>query len=267
MIWLEQFLRAISWTMTPPPAYGPFHIIYTLSGFFLCGLLAWKMRKVSNRTIEWTLFGCGLFLSLTEVMKQFFYYYIMNDHSYAWGDFPFQLCSIPMYFCLITPFVKAGKLKRGMFSFMVLYNLLGGAISFLEPSGLLHGHWFLTIHALMWHMMLVFIGLLLCFSGQGGQEKSDYLHATATFLVLCAVAFALNCFVRYGLGKEMNMFFVGPGNSPLAVFSNFSQWFGWYVNTPIYMFAVCLGAYIVFTLIYMLRNHKLPFTVRKKAAC
>ena len=47
----------------------------------------------------------------------------------------------------------------------------------------------------------------------------------------------------------MNMFFVGPGNSHIIVFKQLSEWFGWYVNTSIYIFAVCLGAYLVFRLI------------------
>ena len=87
---------------------------------------------------------------------------------------------------------------------------------------------------------------------------SDYLPATRIFLMLCGVAFALNCFVQFGLGQEMNMFFVGPGNSPIIVFKQFSEWFGWYINTPIYIFAVCLGAYLVFVLIFWISNGELP---------
>lgn len=108
-------------------------------------------------------------------------------------------------------------------------------------------------------MTLVFIGLFICFSGRGGNRKSDYVGATWTFISMCAVAFGLNCFVRYVLRDSMNMFFVGPGNSPLIVFKQFSEWFGWYVNTPIYIFAVCLGAYAVFCIIYFFHNKTLPF--------
>lgn len=261
---LEQLFDSIGWTMTPPPAYGPFHILYTLIGFTLCGIVAWKLRHAGEGVIRWILFGCGVFLTATEVCKQLFYYYVVNDCAYAWGDFPFQLCSIPMYMCLMIPWLKPGKVQRGMYSFMVLFNLLGGAISFAEPSGLLHGYWFLTIHALMWHMLLVFIGLLICFARMGGNEKTDYTYGFWIFLFLCGVAFVLNCFVQLVLGKEMNMFFVGPGNSPLAVFSDFSRWFGWYINTPIYIFAVSLGAYMVFSIIYLAQNKKLPFGGKKE---
>jgi len=256
---LDSFFEAISWRMEPPPAYGAFHILYTLIGFALCAFVAWKLRKVSDKTAGWILFSVGAFLIASEILKQFFYFFAIKDNSYSWGDFPFQLCSVPMYMCVIAPWLKKGRVQRGMYSFMVLYNLLGGAISFTEPSGLLHSYYFLTIHALIWHMLLVFIGLFICFSKRGGNERSDYKTSTVTFIVLCGVAFLLNCLVQYGLGEHMNMFFVGPGNSPIVVFKQFSEWFGWYINTPIYIFAVCLGAYIVFCITYLSQNKKLPF--------
>lgn len=261
---LDAFFESVAFPMERIPSYGAFHILYTLIGFALCGFLAWKLRKVSDRTAGWILFTLGVVLALSEVFKQLFYYFVMMDNCYSWGDFPFQLCSIPMYLCLIAPWLKPGKLQRGMYSFMVLYNLLGGAIAFAEPSGLLLTHRFLTIHALVWHMLLVFIGLFICMSKRGGNRVGDYKGAFWTFIGLCGIAFALNCFVQYGLGASMNMFFVGPGESPLVVFKQFSQWFGWYVNTPIYIFAVSLGAYLLFVLIYYLQNRTLPTRKKEK---
>lgn len=259
---LDSFFESISCPMTPPPAYGSFHILFTLIGFAVCAFCAWKLRSVSDRIAGGILFSCGLLLTLSEIFKQFFCYYVIAENTYHWGEFPFQLCSIPMYMCLIVPWLKPGKLRRAMYSFMVLYNLLGGAIAFAEPSGLLHEHLFLTVHSCTWHMLLVFVGLFLCISRRAGSERTDYALATATFLILCGIAFVLNCFVQFGLGQEMNMFFVGPGNSPIIVFKQFSEWFGWYVNTPIYMFALCLGAYILFVLIYWVQNRKLPLRKR-----
>ena len=138
---------------------------------------------------------------------------------------------------------------KALLDFMVLYNLLGGAISFAEPSGIFQEYLILTVHSCIWHMLLVFIGLFLCFSKRGGAEKWSYGSATWVFLTLCEIAFLLNSAVQLGLGENMNMFFVGPGNSPIIVFKQISEQFGWFINTPIYIFAVCLGAYLVFYLI------------------
>ena len=195
---MDRFFESISFPMEPFPSYGAFHILYTLIGFAVCALAAWKLRKVREKAAGRILFSIGSFLAIAEVFKQLFYFFVIKDNCYSWGDFPFQLCSIPMYLCLIAPWLKPGKLQRGMYSFMVLYNLLGGAIAFTEPSGLLLDHWFLTIHACVWHMLLVFIGLFLCFSGRGGNQKSDYAGATWTFVV-CAELF---CTVRLGRPHE-----------------------------------------------------------------
>ena len=54
----------------------------------------------------------------------------------------------------------------------------------------------------------------------------------------------------------MNMFFVGPGNSPIIVFKQFSEWFGWPINTLIYIPVVCLGANLLFLLIHYLQSKK-----------
>jgi len=254
---LEAFLQSIAWPMTPPQAYGPFHLIFTISGFILCSVSAWKLRKVNDKTANIILFACGLVLILTEVLKQLFYFYVIEDHTYHWGAFPFQLCSIPMYMCLIVPFLKPGKLRRVMYSFMVLYNLLGGAISFTEPSGLFHSYVLLTAHSCLWHMLLVFVGLFLVISNRGGTEKEDYCASTKIFLLLNYIAFSFNYFVQNVLGENMNMFFVGPGNSPIVVFKQISETFGWYINTPIYLFAVCLGAYLEFCMIRRIKSNSI----------
>ena len=249
MMMLGSFFEAIAWQIDPPKAYGLIHIVFTLIGFAVCGVSAWKLKDVDDRTANTILFSCGLFLAITEVMKQFFCSYVIAEGHYNWGTFPFQLCSIPMYMCLIIPFLKHDQLKKALLDFMVLYNLLGGAISFAEPSGIFQEYLILTVHSCIWHMLLVFIGLFLCFSKRGGAEKWSYGSATWVFLTLCEIAFLLNSAVQLGLGENMNMFFVGPGNSPIIVFKQISEQFGWFINTPIYIFAVCLGAYLVFYLI------------------
>ena len=171
---------------------------------------------------------------------------MIGNHSYQWWIFPFQMCSIPMYFCLIAPLLREGKLRRGMFDFMFSYNLLGGFISFFEPSGLIHDYLFLTLHAFVWHMSLIFLGVYLGFSGKAGCEKKDYKSATVTFLGLCAVAFLINVALWNVSGGEVNMFFIGPANSSLAVFKVIAERCGWYVSTLLYIPCVCLGAYLTF---------------------
>ena len=247
---LDKAFEATAWEMTPPPAYGTFHLSFTFIGIALCFLLGYKLRNVSERTNKIILFSTGAFLILTEIYKQLFYYFYMSNpegvNQYDWWIFPFQLCSVPMYLCIIAVFLKPGPVQNGIYGFMTTYNLLGGLMAFIEPSGITHGYWTLTLHAYLWHMSLIFIGVYLIMSGRCAKKRRDFFHAAVTFVVLCAVAFGINLIFWDASGGSINMFFVGPRNSSLAVFKDIAKNFGWYVSTALYIPAVTLGAFLLF---------------------
>ena len=192
MQFLEKLIEATAWPMERPASYGPFHLIFTFVGLALCILAAYLLRKTDERGNRIVLWSVGGFLAITELYKQLFYYFYIGDHSYQWWIFPFQLCSVPMYLCLIAPFLKKGKVQSAMYHFMTTFNLLGGAIAFAEPSGLTHEYWTLTLHAFVWHMLLVFIGFYLIASGRGAKTMKDYGSSVVVFLCLAVVAFVIN---------------------------------------------------------------------------
>ena len=242
---IDTFMHATAWPMERPAAYGLFHLSFTFIGLALVIFLAWRLRNLKSKGQRALLFACGVFLLVCEVYKQLFHYYFINDHAYAWWIFPFYLCSVPMYLCLIAPWLKAGKLQRALYTFMMLYNLLGGAMAFIEPSGILNSYWVVTMHSCVWHMLLIFIGLFLFFSKLGGVDKESFGLSTKTFLVLCVIAFCSNVALRDVSGGLVNNFFVGPSVSSLAVFKQIGEHFGWYVGTALYIPAVILGAFLI----------------------
>lgn len=242
---LENFLQLTAWEIIKPKPYGLFHIGFMAVGFLLCGFAAWKLRRLGDRGNRILLLSCGIFLTVCEAYKQLFYWYIIEPGIYSWWIFPFQLCSVPMYLCILAPLLKPGRLQNALYSFMMLYNLLGGAISFAEPSGLLHGYLTLTGHAFLWHMLLVFIGLYLAFSGRGGWDEHSYRRASSVFLICCCIAFAINLLFRNVSEGTINMFFIGPKVSSLIVFKQIGELLGWYVSTAVYIPAVCLGAWLI----------------------
>ena len=243
---LEQFINATAWPMTEPVSYGPFHLIFTFVGLAAAVLLARRLRRLSDKGNRILLLTCGIFLLLSEIYKQLFYYYFIGQRSYQWWIFPFQLCSVPMYLCIIAPLLKPGKIQQGMYNFMMIYNLLGGFMAFVEPSGITHAYWTLTLHAFIWHLILVFIGLYLAFSDRAGKTMKDYRAASVTFLCLSGLAFCINLIFWKAAEGDINMFFVGPRISPLIVFEWIAETFGWYVSTALYLPVVCLGAFLFF---------------------
>jgi len=256
MSWLEKFIELTAWEITAPRAYGPFHLTFTFVGIALCVFLAWKLRKLGERGNRAVLLTVGIFLIITEVYKQLFYFYHMEDNEYAYWIFPFQLCSVPMYLCIIAALIKGGRIQSGMYGFMTTFNLLGGLMAFIEPSGIIHGHLTLMLHAFIWHMSLIFVGFYLIASGRCAKTKKDFKYAAITFLALAVVAFLINLILWVPSEGTINMFFVGPRNSSLAVFSWIAKTFGWYVSTLIYLPVVCLGAYLIFLPVYLYYKKK-----------
>lgn len=257
MGWLETFIESTAWKITEPQSFSLFHLIVVAIGFPICIFLAVKLRNLSEKGGRILLFSIGAWLLISEIYKQLFYYFYVGDNSYCWWIFPFQLCSVPMYLCIIASIIKSEKLRKGMLNFMFTYNLLGGFMAFVEPSGVFDAYLTITIHSIIWHFSLVFVGVYLGLSKHTGKTKKDFLSATYTFLALCVVAFSINLIFRDVSDGGINMFFVGPSNSSLAVFSWISEKFGWYVSTLLYIPSVCLGAYLFFLLFkYITRDKK-----------
>lgn len=253
---LSRLMAITAWEMEKPKAYGPFHLTFTIVGIALSIFLARKFRYVGEKGNRRILFFTGLFLLITEIYKQLFYCFYIGGGSYQWWIFPFQLCSVPMYLCLIAAFLKPGKIQNGMYCFMTTFNLLGGIMAFIEPSGIVHNYWTLTLHAFLWHMSLIFVGAYLIASGRFAKTGKDYLSAMITFLVLAVIAFCINLIFWKVSDGSINMFFVGPKNSSLAVFKEISQKFGWYISTLLYIPTVCLGAFLVYLPAHYYYKHK-----------
>ena len=103
---ISRLLTLTAWSMTPPAVWSPFHLAFMLIGILLAAFAAWKLRTRSEAFRLHLLFACGVFLAFSEVYKQLFLYYIENNQHYDWWYFPFQLCSLPMYLCLLLPLFR-----------------------------------------------------------------------------------------------------------------------------------------------------------------
>lgn len=240
---MKEFFEWTAWTMDKPKSYGTFHLVFLFVGLAVAIFLAIIFRRFNEKKNKILLLVCGIFLIICEVYKQLFYYYVIGNGSYQWWIFPFQMCSVPMYMLVIVPFLKDGKVKRSLYSFMATYNMLGGFVSLLEPSGLCHEYWTLTLHAFVWHIMLVFIGLYLTISNRANNNIKDFVYSLASFGCCIGVAELLNIIFK---NQGINMFYISPYKiSPIVVFTQINQQYGWFVNCILYLFALTLGSFII----------------------
>ncbi len=246
-------------------------------------------KQIQKRTyIDRALLIMGSVLLVSEIWKQWYLYAIVFDHHYRVWYFPFQLCSIPMYFCILRFFLnkenrknknreaisdrKPGGLGNAIDIFLQDFALLGGIAALMVPDGFTHpDHPLLTAHGYMWHVMLIMISLLVHFqvpretagSNQDGtvkkfnavflwkEETKKFKKSVKLFFILAAIAEGINV-ILHPFG-DCDMFYISPYHvSSQPVFRNIDAIIGRGWGIFLYLFAVVLGAYIVHLLYLML---------------
>jgi len=248
---LQFFLQKTAWPMTPPAPWSAFHILFSISGLAIAGLVALflggscqKAGPGKSRTIPrpcLILWICGIILAASEIYKQLFILQVVNHGKYDWWYFPFQLCSTPMYLCLIFPLFPSGTLQKTIATYLKAFGFLGGIMALAEPSGLMHPYWTLTLHGLMWHILLVFIAFFCTASGLAGTSTCDFLHTIPLFFIFCFIATFINIFT----GGKADMFYISP-YYPITqvVFHQISLVLGILPGIVIYLLSICGGAFL-----------------------
>lgn len=244
--WIKYWLSKTSWPMEPPLPFSSFHITFMLAGIPFCLLAAWLLRRTTEYFRLRLLFFLGVCLAASEAYKQLFLYYIVNNQHYDWWYFPFQLCSIPMYLCLFLP-LAGERGRRVLCTFMYTYNFPGALLVFLDPSGMMHSFWSLTLHSFIWHLILIFIGALCACSNMASPKLYDFSWATALFLVCCGIATAINV-LAHPFGNP-DMFYISPYFlTTQLVFSQIAARFGIWAGNLSYLAAITAGAGLLFLL-------------------
>ncbi len=236
MFWT--LIEASAWPMTPPKPWTAFHIAISLAGLAAAFCLA---RRLSSKNPSAVLRTCGALLAVSEIYKQLFLYRVVNQGCYNWWYFPFQLCSTPMYLCLLFPLFPQERFRTAAAVYLQSFGFLGGIMALAEPSGLMHPYWTLTLHGLGWHILLVFIACYCTASGLACKTGCRFLSALPLFFIFCLAATAINLFTE----GQADMFYISPYYPVTQVlFHEISVALGIGPGIAVYLASVCAGAFL-----------------------
>lgn len=204
-----------------------------------------KLR--SNRYQRRVLLGTGLFLCVLELWKQLVLWLFVYEGRYNVWYVPFQLCSMPLYFCpLCACILKRGHTRavRVLAGFLADYGLLGGIAALLVHDGFTFpGHPFLTLHGYVWHLVLIALSLYLCVNHLPDIKKTGYLPVCALFLCCAGAAMLINILLHpFG---DCDMFYISPYHpSSQPVFHEIDTALGRPFGILTYLFAVIAGGFL-----------------------
>ena len=239
---------------TVPSAYGTLHlcilgaiVVLTVAAFFL-------LRKRSEKALVWLLFGLGVFMIVTEVLKQIFvWFYVYERVPSAWF-FPWQLCSMAMYCCVMVPFLK-GKAQETILVFLASFSLLAAVFALAFPGDMLRPQILLFCHSFVYHAIMV-IESLAAILILSRRKKAKFLPALILFLAMSVVAEIINV-VSYNLfperGRASNMFNITPyWPSTQPVFHDIAVKLGIIPEILIYTAVIALASWGIFLLVNLI---------------
>lgn len=234
-------------TIVEPRMFGVFHLFWLLI-MGIAIILTIKLTK-DGRHRKKFLLVVGIYLLISEIYKQFFYYQL--HQTYYWNFLPFQLCSIPMYLALISGFCKNLKIVDTCDKFIAYYGLLGGVIVMIYPEVALGNYMVMNIHSMIWHILLVVMGIYLIKVHQfGNNYLKELVPPTLIFGISVIIAEIINIslydFLKT-INQTINLFAISP---KLPISASFIEViFGSssiYLYICLYLVAILLGVSLIF---------------------
>jgi hypothetical protein len=190
---ITTILNMTAWRMDAPQLFGVFHIcaLVLTAAFALAAAVLFARHVDSSRSICSTLKVTGWVLVVLEVYKQLFLYFVVNGKAFDFWFFPFQLCSIPMYLCILLPLVGP-NIRRTFMTFMGGYTFVSAVAALVFPEDILRPFVTLTLHGFVWHGLLLFISMFIFLTGSTESDAHGLRRAAGLYVILSIVAVMMN---------------------------------------------------------------------------
>ena len=252
----EKTLYLLQVTMETPKPYGWFHLM-CLGILFITIYILYKVSKKHNeKRLKIVLGVYGVTAFVLELFKQliwsFNYDAISNIVSwdYQWYAAPFQLCTTPIFVCLICMFLKKGIFRNSLFSYMAFITILGSITTMFIPDSCFVEDILVNIHTMWLHLGSFAVSIYLLMSGEVGLKIENLKEAIFTFVMFVVIALAFNV-TAYNSGiirdEVFNMFYISPYFvSTLPVFDIIQQNVPYVIYLLIYIVSLSLGATVIY---------------------
>lgn len=251
----EKFLYFLQGEMGKPKAFGWFHLFWIgLVIVFL--VILYKRKDYSERELKMVLGIYGVGALILEVLKQLIWAFNFDPATnlvtwnYEWYAAPFQLCTTPIFASLICLFLKDGKLRNSLLSYMSFITILGSIATVVMPDSCFTSDILVNIHTMYLHLGSLVVSIYLLISGKVKLNFNHLKSAYFVFLVFVFLALILNIGVYHsGVldGETFNMFYISPYFiSSLPVFDIIQETFPYPLFFMFYLAVILLGTVVIY---------------------
>ncbi len=263
MNFFERLLLFLQGTMNTPKAFGYFHIIWIILTIIS---IIFLYRKRSEKNLKTVLLVYGIIALLLELLKQLIWSFNYDSSTglvtwdYEWYAFPLQLCTTPIYVSLACIFMKDGKVRKSLLSYMAYFTILGSIATIIMPDSCFTSDILVNIHTMWLHCGSLVVSVYLLLTNKVEIQITNLKRSINVFLIFVGVALFLNIIIyNTGIlnGETFNMFYISPYfESTLPVFNTIYIYVPYLVFLIIYIVALTIGAFIIYGISKLLNFKK-----------
>ena len=256
MKWFEKIIYGLQFEMERPSSYGLFHLIWILLSIIMIIYFIKRKENDHEKSLKGILLIYGVGSLILEIIKQVIWSFNYNPTTniitwdYQWYAFPYQLCTTPIFVSIICLFLKKGKVRDSLLSYMAFVTILGSIATALYPESCFVRTLLVDIHTMYLHFGSLIVSIYLLISKEVKINFKNFIKGYIVFLLFASSAEILNIIIyNSGIlnGETFNMFYISPYFiSSLPIFDIIQK------NTPfilyliIYLVSIFVGSYLVF---------------------
>ena len=269
----EKFLYFLQREMTEPTAFGWFHTMWLIFVAIAIFILYKRKRYYSEKQLKKILGIYGITALVLEILKQltwsFNYDAVTNivTWDYEWYAFPFQLCTTPIFVSIICLFLKKGKTRNNLLSYMAYITILGSISTMLIPDSCLVSDILVNIHTMWLHLGSFIVSVYLLMNSEVKINIQSLKNAIIVFLKFVGIALSLNIIIyKIGIlnGETFNMFYISPYFiSTLPIFDVIQKNVPYIVFLLIYIWALIIGGGIIYCISIIIQKLNKRITQKK----
>lgn len=251
MNFFEKFINSISHVSNTPKLFGMFHMISIAILFISTIIVCLLLKNCKPKTLK--IFTCisWIILILIETCKQLIFTFSNNNGSavwnYSWNSFPFQLSIMTIYLLPFIIFLKDGKVRDSIFSFLTFFCLITNVANIFYPKNIFTSNITLNILSMLQNGISVLLKVLFAVYNRKKLGIKYFLSGLIVYTCTLAIAITLNfTFPLFIKDDIFNMFYISYKFNPTFL--------PYPALLIVYLVAMISSAFLLFVAIYALAH-------------
>lgn len=240
-----------------PTLFGKYHILSLVLIVLFNIIFYYFVRNKKEKTLLNILNKLGLLMIISEVFKQWFCFKYVFDSQINLWFFPFQVCSLAMYFAFILVYLKEDK-QNIILVFLATYSIFTDIMALIVPLDMLRIQVPLFIHSFAYHGLIISIAIMAILILKK-RNNYNFRNSIYLFFFMAFIAEIINItshLLFNDINREPNMFYITPFfKTTQPILSDIADRYGIIPEIIIYLFGITLVSYGLYNLILKNKNH------------